>query len=157
MVLLCGITKHEIDKEFTPWVGRKFNKKTLTCDSTATSKSLPDDDGCGNAIAWLNDWNKLARDYFNGDIVADWNNNVDITEEHAEESKVLPYFTSTIFLNHQFREKIPSSKSSSKRKQKKPRRSFAKLLIPASMTSTQLDVVYKINPRKLLMMSCTSQ
>ena len=49
-----------------------------------------DQDPCaeGFAINWLNDWNTKARDYFNGDIVADWNNNVDITEEHAEESKV---------------------------------------------------------------------
>ena len=49
-----------------------------------------DQDACaeGFAIDWLNDWNAKARDYFNGDIVADWNNNVDITEEHAEESKV---------------------------------------------------------------------
>ena len=33
-------------------------------------------------IGWLNTWNKEAQPYFNNFIVADWNNNVDITDEH---------------------------------------------------------------------------
>ena len=37
---------------------------------------------CDSLIGWLNTWNKEAQPYFNDFIVADWNNNVDITEEH---------------------------------------------------------------------------
>ena len=59
--------------------------------SSATAKFVdraePDPCADGYAINWLNEWNTEARNYFNGDIVADWNNNVDLTDEHAEESK----------------------------------------------------------------------
>ena len=58
----------------------------------ARDQEIEDPCADGFAIDWLNDWNDKARDYFNGDIVADWNNNVDITEEHAEESKVFQRF-----------------------------------------------------------------
>ena len=108
----------------------------------------------------MNDWNTKARDYFNGDIVADWNNNVDITEEHAEESKVTRFrliYPHKDFYKLTFRKKIPSSKNSLETKLKKPKNSFATLSMPASKTSPLLTAAYKINLKKMSMIIYTSQ